>query len=131
MTCLQCQSVKPIPTCTTDLALGTTELGNGIAVYIFVKNLTTGKEYRQAATTEALPAGRVTLDMTSPSAAFYSPNHSYEIWITRQSDTINERQDFTVQGSALELDCANVVFEKFADDSAIVAYSSHILEIDT
>ena len=131
MGCLQCDSVKPIPTCTTALVIGTTTLGNGIPVYVFVKNLTTGKQYRQAAITENVPPGRVTLLMGQPRQDFYSPNFIYEIWITKQTDTINERQDFTVQGSVDSYECVNVRFTNLYDNNDLkIAYSSHILELD-
>src|SRR3989304_2617488 len=73
MGCLQCDSVKPIPTCTTALVIGTTGLGNGIPVYVFVKNLTTGKQYRQAAITKNEPPAPVSLLMGQPRQDFYWP----------------------------------------------------------
>lgn len=131
MGCLNCQFTQAIPTCTTTLAIGTTTIGAGVPVYVFVRNIITGKEFRQSATTEALPAGRVSMLLSLPQQDFYSQNFVYEIWITRQSDTVNERLNFTIQGSVTAIDCVSVNFtDIYDDDDDKVAYSSHILEFE-
>lgn len=127
MACLDCSRTKPIPSCTTSLILGTvTSLST--AVYIYVRNLTSGKLYRQAVTSSV--AGLVTLDKTEPSSYFYTPNHAYEIWVTLVSATdIDSRLILTIGTSTAT--CLNPVFEKPTDnDNLNITYASQTVAID-
>lgn len=116
-----------IPTCSTVLVLGDTDLGIDVDVYIFVENLTTGRIHRIPFTT--LANGRVTLTMSDPDQHFYNENSTYDVHVTKQSDTINMNVDLTIEGT--DHDCVNVNFTNLFDDNDDrVAYSSHSLELE-
>lgn len=127
MACLDCTPTKPIPACTTSLILGNIS-SLATAVYIYVRNLTSGKLYRQAVTSSV--AGLVTLDKTLPSSYFYSPNHAYEIWVTLASATnIDDKQTLTIGSSTAT--CLNPVFDKPIDDDNLnITYTSQTTALD-
>ncbi len=122
MACTNCQEVTPIPQCVEDITIGaiadlTTD------VYVFVKNLTTGYLHQQEAVSDG--AGLVILDSTLPDISFYNENHFYELWITKQSETINDKLPITVVGGATPFDCLLLVFTK----TDLGGFTTHILSV--
>jgi hypothetical protein len=109
MPCLVCTPTKPIIKCTTNLILGIIA-ETSADIWIHVRNITTGKLYRQSATSSG--AGVVTLDKTKPSTYFYSPNHAFELWVTLEESTFVE----SITIGAEEVTCLNPVFENPTDD---------------
>lgn len=128
MTCKQCTSIKEIPTCTTNLELGTIG-SNNTDVFIFVSNITTGLNYRQAV--ESSAGGVVTLIMANPRQDFYNPNSSYEVWITLATGEPIDREDITIDGILFEDACLNIPFTIYADDNNNpVTYVTVAVEVD-
>lgn len=122
MACTTCQTTKKIPTCTTDLVLGTT-VHLDTNIYIFVRNLTTGYLHRETAVTDG--AGEVILDLSQPDSSFYNPYSIYEVWVTLATSTINEKVTVTI--GATGYTCFTLEFDKVYGDGN---YTEHILEIE-
>lgn len=114
--CVDCQPTNLIPTCTTALVLGTIP-DLTTAVFIYVRNLTTGNTHRQSVTSDG--AGLVTMDTTDPVPSFYSPNMTYEVWITLATGDLEDRLDITVGTVTITGDdaCLNLNFEIIANAS--------------
>ncbi len=93
MACVECTETKPAPECVGSIILGTIAF-NSEPIYIFVKNISTGYIHTEASNSSA--AGLVTLSTELPDISFYNHNHLYEIWVTRQSQTINDRLPVTI-----------------------------------
>ena len=113
MACIECAETKPVPECVNSIILGTIAF-NSEPIYVFVKNIITGYVHSEDSNSSA--AGIVTLSTTLPDISFYNHNHLYEIWVTRQSQTINDRLPITI--GALPYTCFLVPFIK--------VYSSNI-----
>ena len=126
--CGQCTAIKEVPTCTTNLQIGTIG-SNNAAVFIFVSNLSTGLQYRQSVNSSG--AGLVTLLMANPRQDFYNPNSAYEVWVTLAINTPVEREDITIGGILFEDACLNVPFTIYVDDNNNpVTYPTIALEVD-
>lgn len=126
MSCLICQRTKPIPICNANLIIGNIGLNN-TAVYIYVQDLSTGATHRQSATSSG--AGLVTLSMALP-VGFYSPDHTYELWITLQSATnILDRKDITI---GVEVNnCLNPIFQNIVDANNInISYTTQTIALE-
>ncbi len=126
--CGQCTAIKEVPTCTTNLQIGT--IGSiDTAAFVFVHNLSTGLTYRQSVTSSG--AGLVTLLMANPRQDFYNPSSAYEIWVTLATGTPVEREDLTIGGILFEDACLNIPFTIYADDNNNpVTYVTIALEVD-
>lgn len=107
MACIECTETKPVPECVESIVIGAIAY-NSTAVYIYVKNLSTGYIHQASATSSV--AGLVTLSTELPDISFYNHNHLYEIWVARQSQSINERLTVTI--STVGYTCFMVPFIK-------------------
>ena len=125
MSCPTCTETKPIPKCVDTLIIGAIEYDN-TDVYIYVENLTTGRIQRIDATSGI--SGEVELDLTDPDKEYYSPNFTYELWITLQTGSINDKLDVTI-GYGL-YDCFVLRFLEIFDGVDIAEFTEHELEID-
>ena len=126
--CGQCTSIKEVPTCTTNLEIGTIG-SNNAAAFVFVHNLSTGLQYRQSVTSSG--AGLITLLMANPRQDFYNPNSAYEVWVTLASGAPVDREDLTIGGTLFEDACLNVPFTIYVDDNNDpVTYATIALEVD-
>jgi hypothetical protein len=124
MACIDCLRTKVVPACTDELILGTIE--EVAPINIFVKNLSTGYIYVQQSDSTSLSGyGSVSLDMTDPDTSFYNPNSSYEIWVTLQDESNNDRLSIAVGDE--DGTCLAVSFEKYYGDGPFV-YETHELQ---
>lgn len=97
-----CQIIQPVPRCTTTLTIGTVA-SLATAVYVYIKNLGSGRTVRYDMTTDG--AGTVTLDM-SEAGLFYDVHNSFEIWVataaapqTRLTVTVGALSDTCLLGT--------------------------------
>lgn len=126
--CGQCTAIKEVPTCTTNLQIGTIG-SNNVATFVFVHNLSSGLTYRQAVTSSG--AGLITLLMANPRQDFYNPSSAYEMWVTLATATPVDRQDLTIGGVVFTDACLNVPFTIYVDDNNDpVSYATIALEVD-
>ncbi len=124
MHCPDCTKTLLIPACTDTIVLGTIpDVSQNI--YIFANNVTTGRQERQDAVTNA--DGVVTMDLSIPSEDFYSENHRFEVYITLRDTNNTERLAITVGEDTFE--CFTLNFEKIQGASP-VSYSTFVLQID-
>lgn len=125
--CLTCQKTKVLPRCSTLLTIGRI---NHISqdIFIFIKNVTTGYPIRQSRTSSV--AGVVTIDMADPAKNFFSQNHTYEVWVTFQDTTIEERLPIELGGSTSE--CFILEFEAYyATENTAAVYATYQLQLDS
>lgn len=121
--CSDCIHPKPIARCITNLIIGTiTPLNTAVFVYIY--NLTTGRNIRYAVTSSA--AGLVTVPITPQR---FSEDHSYEISITNQaSANIGIKENITIGGEVSN--CVSLRFETiWLSDNTIATYANQTLSI--
>jgi hypothetical protein len=91
--------------CTTTLTVGDSAY-NTTAVYVYIKNNTTGRLYRFSVTTDG--AGLITANISSVQMI---PDHNYELWVTLASATNTEEKiDFTIDGETKN--CLDVSFQR-------------------
>lgn len=103
MSCNNCTQTKPILSCTTVLTVGDSAY-NSTAVYVYIKNNTTGRLYRFSATTSL--TGLITATITDVQMM---PGHNYELWVTLASATnTDERIDFVIDGETVS--CLDVTY---------------------
>ena len=124
MSCNTCQLTKPIPTCTESLVLGT--IASDTDVYIFVKNHSSGYIHRQEATSTLY--GTLALDMSLPDPSFYNQDSNYEVWVTLQTVSPNDRLDITID--SVTYDCFSLSFYTFYNETDYtISIPEVILEI--
>lgn len=121
--CNDCIHPKPIARCLTDLIIGTISSFN-TAVYVYISNLTTGREIRYSVTSSA--AGLITVPITPQR---FSEDHSYEVHVTKASAVgINVKENITIGGEVSN--CASLRFETIWDNNnAIVSYANQTLSL--
>ena len=88
--CIPSLQTKKIPECVLDLEIGTIP-DNNTNVNIFIQDITTGARFIEQETSDG--AGLVSVDL---SAYEFSEAHSYELWITKQSEGIDDKLDITI-----------------------------------
>lgn len=111
MACSTCTKAVPIPVCTSTLTLGTITSLNA-AVWIYIKDLTTGRTERESGMSGG--TGIVTLDMSN-NPTFYQEDHTYEVSVTLQSAvSIEDTRDITIAGTAY--DCLQLRFVEVSND---------------
>lgn len=93
MACTTCSYTKTVPTCITNLIVGTID-DLSSDVYVFIKNISTGKIDRFEATSDG--AGLVTL--SSIPTNYFMDEHDYEIWVTLRTVSQNDRESITIDG---------------------------------
>lgn len=124
MHCPDCTQTLIIPACTDNLVLGIID-DVSQNIYIFANNVTTQRQQRQDAVSNA--DGVVTMDLSDPSEDFYSENHQFEVWVTLRDTNSTERIPIEVGENTYE--CFTLNFEKFFENP-VVSYTSHVLQID-
>lgn len=122
MACTQCKEVLPIPECAEAVLIGSITDFDTV-VYIFVKNLSTGRIVQQESTSD--DEGFVTLNTSDPDPSFYSESHFYELSITKQSDHFNVLQEITVEGSEDAYTCLLLQFQKITP----LTYTGHTISL--
>jgi hypothetical protein len=125
MSCPTCQETKPIPKCVDTLIIGAIDY-DSTDIYIYVKNLTTERIQRIDAVSGI--SGEVSLDLTDPDKEYYSPNFTYELWVTLRANTQNEALDITIGYRVY--DCLVLRFESIFEGEDIAEFTEHELEID-
>lgn len=106
--CNPCLETDTLPVCIDSLIVGTIS-SLTTAVFIFVKDITTGKIVRFEETSDG--AGLVTITGLDTEPDFM-PNHSYELWITLALATsIEAKEDITVPNAAASTECISLNFE--------------------
>jgi hypothetical protein len=103
MSCI-CQESQKIPTCLDELILGSVSEVNTL-VYVDIKNISTGYNYRHSVTTSE--TGVITLDLSEPAPSFYNQDSYYEIYVSSASHIL---LPITIDDS--EFECIGVYFEK-------------------
>ena len=95
MSCSACTSVKPIASCLTTMIIG--DAGGGYPntlIYVYIRNVTTGKNIRLSSTTSG--AGIIQPNVSTIS---FLPNQSYEIWVTLQTAaSVTDYLPFKIDG---------------------------------
>lgn len=121
--CNSCISAQPIARCITNLIVGTISSLN-TAVYVYIKNLTTGRDVRYAVTTSA--AGLITVPITPQR---FSEDHSYELYVTlTTANNISVKQNITISGEVS--DCVSLRFKTiYNNDNEIVTYTNQTLTV--
>lgn len=92
--CSTCTLTKEIPQCVVNLTIGQIDDPNK-DVYVFFKNLTTDREQRFTAASNAF--GLVIVNISTP-ANFFSPGFQYEMWVTNQGSNATERLPIFIAG---------------------------------
>ena len=126
MPCPTCVETKPVPKCVTSLVVGAID-AELTDVYVYIKNLTTGRIQRVDVTSDI--NGQVSFLLADPDVEFYSENFVYELWVTLRTTDPNTRLDVTI-GYATN-DCFTVRFTEYFDDLDLAIFSEVDLEIDT
>ncbi len=113
MSCNSCNKAKDLLSCISTLTIGTIANLN-TAVYVYIRNNTTGRLYRYETTSSN--AGLVAVLINTQQ---WIPEHDHEVWITLQSATnIEEKINFTI--SATSIECANFTLTRvYGSDEAI------------
>lgn len=126
--CNPCSVFRKLPSCMTNLIIGT--ISPNRAIYVFIKNHTIGHLYRIATTSDAV-TGIVTFDITDGSDYKLTPNHDYELYLIAQNATDNDaRVSFTVD--SVSYTCAAFTVERINFDGTDVAsYSSQTLKLES
>lgn len=121
--CTPCNTAKLIPACITDLTIGTIG-SNNADVYIYIKNISTGRLLRFDATSNG--AGLVIVDISSQE---WMQNQAYELWITLATAvSIDDKENITISGDSFS--CFEISFVQVKDEEGnVITYASQTLEI--
>jgi len=125
MQCLTCTRTKELTAGAGTVNLGTiTSLNTD--VYISIEDTSTGKQFRQEATSSA--TGQVDLDLTQPDAYTFRPNADYDVWVWLQTGDISDAQ--TITNNLLEYECFKLRFVRTVGGSnTFVTDSSQVVEV--
>ena len=119
--CNPCLQTDTIPTCLTDLVIGTIT-DTTTDVFIYFKDHTTNKTIRFEETSDGAGLVTVTGLDTQPD---FMPNHSYEVWITLAiAVSIEEKEDITVPNAATSTECIALDFEYTGEDYASITITA-------
>lgn len=120
--CNPCSKTKAVLACATDLTIGT--IANlSTAVYVYIKNHTTGFTKRYDVTSSG--AGVVVITLVTNDIM---PDHDYEVWITLASATnIDERITIVVSGG--NYTCLKPVFRRVYGTDDVLEYGAQTLAI--
>ena len=121
--CSPCTRVKNLPSCVTDIVIGTVAQ-TSTAHYVYFKNLATGRINRYAATSDGSGLLTVTVDEE------IFPQHTYKVWVNQQSAT-NATDEETITIGAATPTCLEIHFYRVTDDSGQVNYTSQTLKIQS
>lgn len=123
MSCSNCDKTKPILSCVTSLTIGTCAY-NSTALYVYVRNNTTGRLYRL--TTTSSGAGLIVV--TTIADIQMIPDHNYEVWVTLASATnIDERIDITIDAAVKT--CLDVAIQTVFNSSDVLQSGSQTLKL--
>lgn len=120
--CNPCTPVNTIPSCVTNIIIGTIA-SVSTAVYVYIKNISTGKVTRISATSSI--AGLVTAVLGD-----FIPmdNCSYEIWVTLATADIDTKLNVTI--SAVAYTCFAVRFETITTTAdVVVSVTNYTLKV--
>jgi hypothetical protein len=105
MSCTTCNRAKPLPTCITNLTIGT--LAADTDYYVYIKRLSNGTLKRVSAISDS--EGLLIADI-SDLDEFLSPGSDFELWVTLQSaENINDREVISI--GATDSECLLLTFE--------------------
>lgn len=125
MSC-NCTKIKDLPTCIDELVIGTISLESQ-DVYVFFKN--TSIEYTVRLTGVSDAQGLVTVDLSSL-VNFFSPNYSYDIWITALSGAPSNKLNIVMNDDS-NVSCLSVDFFRIENNSMeSIYYSTVTAEIE-
>lgn len=103
MTCIGCQSTKPVLNCVTNLKIGT--LSNTTSYYTYFRNSSSGKINRVTSTTNGSGVLSVELDFTPLTKS------QYEVWVTLASaENMEDKENILIDG--IEATCLYVQFQR-------------------
>lgn len=107
--CAPATQTRCIPSCTSNLNIGTLEGLDTAPVNVYIKNLTTGR--LTLINLEVSVDGEVIIEDLAEYG--FSENHVHQLWITEQNENIDEKLTFTVSddgGSGTETQLAQLCF---------------------
>ena len=115
--CSPCLEIEPVPYCVSNITIGSIALTD-TPVYVYVQNIGADQTTQISTTTDG--SGVVTI---TDFQGFEQLNQSFELWVTDQTNTINQRQTITVEGQTG--DCLSFRFKDFVDgNNQAVSFSS-------
>lgn len=118
-TALETQS---IPTCLGLLTVGTIPDLNQ-DVHVVIEDITTGRKELFDATSTG--AGVVIIDLTEIQ---YAESHTYQAWIFKDGNGIDERYAVTVSGASATTEFIKLSFEAIMDDGVLLAVATTTLK---
>lgn len=124
--CNDCTKFRTLPSCMTNLTIGTFTGNNNASVYVYLMNHTTGYLYRISGTTNG--SGVLAIDITDGGDFMPTPKHDYELYVTLQSATnTDERLTFTI--SSVNYTCAAIDFNQIWNEGdELAAYTNQTLK---
>lgn len=123
MSCSNCEKSKPILACISTLTVGT--ISNiSTAVYVYLRNNTTGRTYRYSTTSSG--AGVVSVDI---SAQQHIPEHDYELWVTLASAT-NTEEKLTLTISSETMTCVSLSFVRAFNNTDTLVSGNQTLTLE-
>ena len=123
--CTPCIPTFDVPTCTTNLTIGTVTV-NDTDVLVYIKDLTVDGHPQQFDITTG-GSGEVVIDLSQ--APEFMPDHSYEVWVTLASATsIEDGLDITVQSETEN--CVQLRFVYVTDEAKNnIAFTDQTLKL--
>lgn len=113
--------------CTGELVIG--QIAEDTDVYVYIKNITSGYQFRFSATSDE--NGFVTIDLTTAPEGMLNDNSFYQIWFTLQDSQIDDMIAITYQDeyyNTSQYQCFNLQFTKVKAGDGLATYESHTLE---
>ena len=102
--CSPCTPIKILPDCVDAIVIGTMPAINN-PYFIYIKDITTGRTERYSETSDGAAL------LTIPITKMFSPAHAYEIWVTTNFGSIEDKIAIQIQGVTGTVDCAALKFE--------------------
>ncbi len=126
MTCISCKPTKKIPTCISEIVIGTIVADMDYLVYI--ENNNTGYILKLPCTSDV--DGLLTLDLSEIDTTFFSPNNKYKLTVTLADAAISDILDITLADASV-VNCLLLLFAKsFDNEGLITSQESATLELD-
>lgn len=120
--CNTALSTKALPTCLGVLTIGTIP-DLTTAVKIVIEDVTTGR--REIYDVTSSGAGVVSVDLTGEE---FSDSHSYQAWIFKTTNGIDDRYAITVSGASATTEYVQLSFELIKDDGDNFAMATATLK---
>lgn len=120
--CNSALSTKALPSCLALLTIGTIPDLNQ-AVNVVIEDITTGRKELFDVTSSG--AGVVIVDL---SGITFAESHSYQAWIFRNGNGIDDRYAVTVSGASATTEFIQLSFETIEDDGVVLSVATATLK---